>query len=143
AHLLEHWPERRRQTLNKIAQGHARFRTHGDVDDIGYRKLVNDQEKDISIGEQALRQMANSRLMPVEVQDPVVRKYIEDLAAKIATNSDLKIPLHTMVLDSSDIDAIGLPGGFLILTSALVVACENEAELAGVISQQIAHVAAR
>src|SRR5262249_30257591 len=58
ARLLESWPERRRETLKKIERGEARDRKHGDIDDIGYRKPVDGQEKDIPVGEQAMRQMA-------------------------------------------------------------------------------------
>ena len=124
-------------------EGRARERKHGDVEDIGYRLLVDDQEKDISVGEQAARQMGSSKLMPAEIQDSRVRTYVETLAERIAKNSDLKLPLHVTVLDSPEISSIALPGGFLFLTSGLVLACETESQLAGVISQQVAHIAAR
>src|SRR5262249_61811623 len=71
------------------------------------------------------------------------RQYVQDLAGTIARNSDLRIPLHVTVLDSPEISAIGLPGGFLLITSGLLLASHSEAELAGIISQQIAHIAAR
>jgi len=142
-HLLERWPERRDETIRKIEEGGARERKHGDIDDIGYRKLVDDQERDIAIGQQAVRQMTLSKLTPVEVSDPAVRQYVQDLAGTIARNSDLRTPLHVTVLDSPEISAIGLPGGFLLITSGLLLASQSEAELAGIISQQIAHIAAR
>jgi len=143
AHLSEHWPNRRKHTIGKIEEGRARERKHGDVEDIGYRKLVDDQEKDIAIGQQAVRQLTLSKLTPVEVTDPAIRQYLQDLAGTIARNSDLRIPLHVTVLDSPEISAIGLPGGFLLITSGLLLASQSEAELAGIISQQIAHIAAR
>jgi len=141
--LLERWPQRREQTVRKIEEGRARERKHGDVDDIGYRKLAEDQEKDIALGEEGIRQMGSGRLMPVELQDTAVQMYVQGLARTIARNSDLKIPLHVTVLDSAEINCIGLPGGFLVVTSALILASQTEAELAGVMSQQIAHIAAR
>jgi len=143
AHLLERWPDRRAHTIRKIEEGRARERKHGDVDDIGYRKLVDDQEKDIAIGQQAVRQMTLSKLGPVEVADPVIRQYVQNLAEAIVRNSDLRTPLHVTVLESPEINAIGLPGGFLLITSGLLLASQSEAELAGIISQQIAHIAAR
>jgi hypothetical protein len=143
AHLLERWPGRRAQTIRKIEEGRARDRKHGDVDDIGYRKLVDDQERDVAIGQQAVRQMTLSKLGPVEVSDPVIRQYVQNLAEAIARNSDLRTPLHVTVLDSPEISAIGLPGGFLLISSGLLLASQSEAELAGIISQQIAHIAAR
>jgi len=141
--ILEHWPDERERTLQRISQGHARERKHGDIDDIGYRKLTENQEKDIAVGQQAVRQMASSKLMPSEVQSPLVRQYVQKLGARIAQNSDLKVPLHVTLLDSAEINSIGLPGGFLFVTSGLIRACETESELAGVMSQQIAHIAAR
>ncbi len=142
-HLLEHWPQRREQTIHTLEEGRARERKHGDIDDIGYRKVADNQAKDISLGEQAIRQMAGSRLMPAEIQDAAVRQYVQSLSEKLARESDLKVPLHVNVLESADINATGLPGGFLFLTSGLVLACDTEGQLAGVISQQIAHIAAR
>jgi hypothetical protein len=141
--LLKRWPQRREQTARLIDGGRSRERKHGDVDDIGYRKLIEGQDKDIAVGEQAIRQMAGTGLLPPEVQNPSVRQYVQELAAKIARNSDLKIPLHVAVLDSADINAIAFPGGYLFVTSGLFLACETESELAGIVSQKIAHIAAR
>jgi predicted Zn-dependent protease len=141
--ILERWPDERERTLQRISQGHARERKHGDIDDIGYRKLTENQEKDIAVGQQAVRQMSSSKLMPAEVQSPLVRQYIQRLGTRIAQKSDLKVPLHVTLLDSAEISSIGLPGGFLFVTSGLIRACDTESELAGVMSQQIAHIAAR
>jgi peptidase M48-like protein len=141
--VVEHWPGRREEILRRIEDGHARERKHGDIDDIGYRKLVPDQQKDVALGEQAVRQMKSSGLMPWEVQDPEVQQYVRRLTARIAANSDLKVPLHVNVLDSAEINAIALPGGFLFVTSGLIVAAETEAELAGVLSREVARIAAR
>ena len=142
-YLLERWPERREKTARRIDEGRARERKHGDVDDIGYRKLVEGQEKDVALGEQAIRQIGSGAVRPLELQDAAVQHYVENLAGKIAAHSDLKLPLHVTLLDSAEINCIGLPGGFLVLTSGLILASQTEAELAGVISQQIAHIAAR
>jgi len=141
--LLERWPGQSEQTSRLIEKGLARERKHGDVDDIGYRKLTDDQEKDIELGQQALRQMSAGGTMPGEVRDTSLQQYVQNLGAKIARNSDLKVPLHISVLDDADINAVALPGGFLFITSGLFLACETEAELAGVVSQQVAHIAAR
>src|SRR5262249_7435567 len=118
-YLLAHWPERREEVARRIDEGRARERKHGDADDIGYRKLVEGQEKDIAVGEQAIRQIGSGTGRPAELQDTALQHYVEKLAGKIATNSDLKIPLHMTVLDSAEINCIGLPGGFLVLTSGL------------------------
>jgi hypothetical protein len=141
--LIAHWPERRRQTENAIEEGRAQERKYGDIEDIGYRKLADDQQEDISLGEKALRQLAASGLLPPQIPLPSVQEYVQNLAARIARNSDLKVPLHVTVLDSVEINAIALPGGFLVLTSGLIDACRTEAELAGIVAQKIAHIAAR
>jgi Zn-dependent protease with chaperone function len=141
--LFDQWPDRREQVALAIEQGRARQRKHGDVEDIGYRKFVEDQEKDIASGELAARQISSGKLTPLEVPDPVIRKYVQDLAAKIARSSDLKVPVHATMLDTSDINSVALPGGFIFVTSGLLLACTTEAEFVGVISQQIAHMAAR
>jgi hypothetical protein len=142
-HLLENWPEQRERTDRLIDEGRARERKHGDIEDIGYRKLADNQDRDIPVGEQAARQMASNKLMPPEIEDALVRMYVTSVAGKIARNSDLKIPLHVTMVESPEINAVGLPGGFLVLTSGLFLACETESQFAGVISQQVAHIAAR
>jgi predicted Zn-dependent protease len=81
--------------------------------------------------------------LPAEIQDAAIRNYVQDLASRIARNSDLKIPLEVRVFDNADTSSIALPGGFLFLTSGLLLACDTEYELAGVMSQQVAHIAAR
>jgi hypothetical protein len=141
--LVERWPERRGEVARRIKDGRARERKHGDIEDIGFRKLVDDQRKDIPIGEQAVRQMAFSGLTPRELPVAEVQQYVRDLASRIAENSDLKIPLHVTVLDSSDVHAIALPGGFLFVSSGLIRTAGTESELAGVIAHEIARIAAR
>jgi beta-barrel assembly-enhancing protease len=78
------------------------------------------------------------------INDAVVNDYISRLAQKIVGNSDAEIPFTIKVIDSGDIPhAYGLPGGFLYVDSALIIAADGEAELAGMIAREIAHVAAR
>jgi predicted Zn-dependent protease len=78
------------------------------------------------------------------INDAVVNDYVGRLAQKIVGNSDAEIPFTIKVIDSGDIPhAYGLPGGFLYVDSALIIAADGEAELAGMIAREIAHVAAR
>src|SRR5579862_1150829 len=78
------------------------------------------------------------------IHDPVVIDYVNSLAQKIVRYSDADIPFTVKVIDSGDIPrAYGLPGGFLYVDSALILSAETEAELAGVMAHEIAHVAAR
>lgn len=78
------------------------------------------------------------------VTDPMVADYINRLAQRIVRNSDAVIPFTVKVIDSGDMPrAYGLPGGFLYVDSALILASDGEAELATVMAHEIAHVAAR
>ena len=78
------------------------------------------------------------------INDPVVNEYVNRLAQTIVRHSDAEIPFTIKVIDSGDIPrAYGLPGGFLYVSSALILASEGEAELAGVMAHEIAHVTAR
>jgi predicted Zn-dependent protease len=78
------------------------------------------------------------------VNDPVLNDYVNRIAQKIVRNSDAEVPFTVRLIDSSEIPrAYGLPGGYLYVDSALLFAAESEAELAGVMAHEIAHVAAR
>ena len=57
-------------------------------------------------------------------------------------NSDSQVPFTIKVLDSDDINAVALPGGFFYVNSGLILAADEEAEVAGVMAHEIAHVAA-
>ena len=78
------------------------------------------------------------------VSDPALNDYVNRIAQKIVRNSDAEVPFTVRLIDSGEIPrAYGLPGGFLYVDSALIFAAESEAELAGVMAHEIAHVAAR
>lgn len=78
------------------------------------------------------------------VNDPVLNDYVNRVAQKLVRNSDAEVPFTVRLIDSGEIPrAYGLPGGFLYIDSSLIFASESEAELAGVMAHEIAHVAAR
>lgn len=141
--LAEHWPDRRADIAQQIAKGEGRQRRHGDAEDIGYRKLVREPEKDIETGEQAARQMVAGGSLPFEFQDNEVQSYVRRVAARIAANSDLRVPLHVTVVESTEPRAIALPGGYLYVTSGVLREARSESELAGVLSREVARIAAR
>jgi predicted Zn-dependent protease len=76
------------------------------------------------------------------VQDPVVTEYVNRIGQNIVRNSDSQVPFTIKVVDSDDINAFALPGGFFYVNSGLILAADEEAELAGVMAHEIAHVAA-
>jgi predicted Zn-dependent protease len=61
----------------------------------------------------------------------------------LVRNSDAKVPFTIKVVDSDEINAFALPGGFFYVNSGLITSADEEAELAGVMAHEIAHVAAR
>jgi beta-barrel assembly-enhancing protease len=75
--------------------------------------------------------------------DRVVNRYVNELGQRLARNSDAKTPFIIKVVDSDEINAFALPGGYFYVNSGLILAAENEAELAAVMAHEIAHVAAR
>ncbi|HXX22345.1 MAG TPA: M48 family metallopeptidase, partial [Terriglobia bacterium] len=77
------------------------------------------------------------------IKDPVVTEYVNRVAQNVARNSDLQVPLTVKVIDDPEINAFALPGGFLYVNSGLVLAADEEDQVAGVMAHEIAHVAAR
>jgi predicted Zn-dependent protease len=76
------------------------------------------------------------------INDPVVTEYINRIGQNIVKNSDAKVPFTIKVIDSDEINAMALPGGFFYVNSGLILAADDEAEVAGVMAHEIAHVAA-
>ena len=77
------------------------------------------------------------------IQDPVVTEYINRVSQTLVRNSDAVVPFTIRVVDSDEVNVMALPGGFLFVNKGLILATDNEAELAGVIAHEIAHVTAR
>ncbi len=96
-------------------------------------------EKQIAMGKQFAQQVESSSKM---VTDPVVTEFVNRVGQNIVRNSDSKVPFTIKVIDSDEVNAFALPGGFFYVNSGLVLAADNEAELAGVMAHEIAHVAA-
>ncbi len=115
-----------------------------DVDAIGNRKVAGwdwySIESEIRMGKEYATQIEASLKM---VTDPVVNEYINRVGQNLVRNSDAKVPFTIKVVDSDVINAMALPGGFFYVNSGLILAADNEAELAGVMAHEIAHVAAR
>jgi len=76
------------------------------------------------------------------VNDPVVTEYVNRVGQNIVRNSDAQVPFTIKVIDSDVVNAMALPGGFFYVNSGLILAADEEAEMAGVMSHEIAHVAA-
>ena len=96
-------------------------------------------EKQIAMGKQYAQQVEASAKL---IQDPVVTEYVNRVGQNLVRNSDAQVPFTIKVIDSADINAFALPGGFFYVNSGLILAADEEAELAGVMAHEIAHVAA-
>ena len=77
------------------------------------------------------------------INDPVIAEYVNRVGQNLVRNSDAKVPFTIKVIDSEEVNAFALPGGFFFVNSGLIMKADNEAELAGVMAHEIAHVAAR
>ncbi|HJT70048.1 MAG TPA: M48 family metallopeptidase [Terriglobales bacterium] len=118
-----------------------------DIEDIGRRNIGCSRgignwyslEHQIAMGKQYSDQVeATSRL----ISDPQITEYVNRIGQNLVRNSDSMVPFTIKVIDSDDINAFALPGGFFYVDSGLILAADNEAELAGVMAHEIAHVAA-
>jgi predicted Zn-dependent protease len=96
-------------------------------------------EGQINMGREYSQQVDSSSKL---IHDPVVTEYVNRLGQNLVRNSDSKVPFTIKVIDSDQINAFALPGGFFYVNTGLILAADNEAELAGVMSHEIAHVAA-
>src|SRR5216683_2252377 len=116
-----------------------------DPEEIGNRdvgKGVNfySIEKEIALGKQLAQEVERQAKI---VDDPVIAEYVNRVGQNLVRNSDAKVPFTIKVLDTEVVNAFALPGGFLFVNSGLILKADNEAELAGVMAHEIAHVAAR
>jgi predicted Zn-dependent protease len=97
-------------------------------------------EKEIALGKQMAQEIEKQAQI---VKDPEVAEYVNRLGQNLARNSDAIVPFTVKVIDSEEVNAFALPGGFMFVNTGLIRAAQSEAELAGVLAHEIAHVAAR
>jgi predicted Zn-dependent protease len=116
-----------------------------DPDQIGNRdvgKGVNfySVEKEIALGKQLAQEVERQAKI---INDPVIAEYVNRLGQNLVRNSDAKVPFTIKVIDTEEVNAFALPGGFFFVNSGLILKADTEAELAGVMAHEIGHVAAR
>jgi predicted Zn-dependent protease len=116
-----------------------------DVDQIGNRGVgsglnLYSLEKEIALGKYYAQEVERTAKL---VDDPVVAEYVNRVGQNLVRNSDAKVPFTIKVIDDDTLNAFALPGGFFYVNSGLILAADEEAELAGVMAHEIAHVTAR
>lgn len=124
---------------------HASLESKYDVSRIGNRgigKGVNfySLEKEQQMGQQFAKELESQTRV---LTDPVITEYVNRVGQQLVRHSDAQVPFVIKVLDSDEVNAFALPGGYFYVNSGLILAADNEAELAGVMAHEIAHVAAR
>jgi len=118
-----------------------------DVDAIGNRKIGGrglgnwySIETDIKMGKQYAQMVESSAKL---VTDPVIAEYVNRIGQNLVRNSDAQVPFTFKVIDSDVVNAFSLPGGFVYINTGTILAADEEAELAGVMAHEIAHICAR
>src|SRR5215475_8014259 len=114
-------------------------------DEIGNRdvgKGVNfySLEKEIALGKGLAQDVERQAKI---IDDPVIAEYVNRVGQNLVRNSDCKVPFTIKVIDTEDVNAFALPGGFFFVNSGLILKADSEAELAGVMAHETAHVCAR
>ena len=97
-------------------------------------------EKEVRLGRELAAEVDRQAKF---VDDPIITEYVNRVGQNIVLHSDAKVPFTIKVIDSDEVNAFALPGGFFYVNKGLLLAADNEAELAGVMAHEIAHVAAR
>ena len=116
-----------------------------DPDEIGNRNVAGGVnfysiEKEIAMGKSLAQQVEKQAKI---IDDPIIAEYVNRVGQNLVRNSDAKVPFTIKVIDTEEVNAFALPGGFFFVNSGLLLKTESEAELAGVMAHEIAHVAAR
>lgn len=125
-------------------------RRHGDIENIGNRNISGrvygvfpnlvSFEKEISMGAQIASEFEQTAKL---VEDPVISQYVDRIGQNLVKHSDAKVPFHIKVVDTDEVNAFAFPGGYFYINKGLILAAENEAEMAGVMAHEISHVIAR
>jgi beta-barrel assembly-enhancing protease len=131
--------------VSKMSKEMRKLALKYDVTKIGERDVAKGMnfysvDREIAMGREIAEQAEQELRL---VNDPVVTEYVNRVGQNLVRNSDAKVPFTIKVVDSGEINAFALPGGFFYVNTGLILAADNEAELAGVMAHEIAHVAAR
>jgi hypothetical protein len=103
-------------------------------------KIAGGTDKEVALGRQLAAEVDRQAKF---IDDPVITEYINRVGQNVVLHSDARIPFTIKVIDSDEVNAFALPGGFFYVNKGLILAADNEAEVAGVMAHEIAHVTAR
>ena len=116
-----------------------------DVEAIGNRGVGKGMnfyslEREIALGKSLAQEVERSAKL---IDDPIVTEYVNRVGQNLVRNSDARVPFTIKVIDSDEVNAFALPGGFFYVNSGLILRAQEESELAGVMAHEISHVTAR
>lgn len=139
------FPQGNQTNTDQSKSDQKKGNSKNDPDAIGDRNVsgkVNfySLEKEIALGKSLAQQVERQSKV---INDPVVAEYVNRIGQNLVRNSDAKVPFTIKVLEDPVVNAFALPGGFFFVQSGLILKADTEAELAGVMAHEIAHVAAR
>jgi predicted Zn-dependent protease len=97
-------------------------------------------EREIALGKGLAQEVERTSKL---IDDPVVVEYVNRVGQNLVRNSDARVPFTIKVIDSDEVNAFALPGGFFYVNSGLILRAQEESELAGVMAHEISHVIAR
>jgi predicted Zn-dependent protease len=129
-----------------MAQGTTSMPKYSDIENIGKRDINRGQSNFTSpaaetrLGQQAATELERNVTL---VDDADIQGCVDRIAQNIAKNSDAKFPITIRVVQSNDVNATALPGGFIYINTGVIKTADSEAELAFVIAHLVGHVAAR
>jgi predicted Zn-dependent protease len=104
-------------------------------------RSVMNEESEIAEGKKAHEQVLQEYGV---VKNARLQAYVNDLGQRLAKQSHRsQLKWHFTLLDSPEINAFALPGGYVYVTRGILAYMEDEADLAGVIGHEIGHVTAR
>jgi beta-barrel assembly-enhancing protease len=138
-------PDKNSKTAAKSDPQKKKKKKDRDPEEIGNRDVGDGMnfysiEKEIALGKSLAQDVERQAKI---IDDPVIAEYVNRVGQNLVRNSDAKVPFTIKVVDDESVNAFALPGGFFFVNSGLILKADNEAELAGVMSHEIAHVAAR
>ena len=131
---------------SKDSKDNKKKKKNSDVENIGNRNINKGSinfvslDKEIAMGRQLAAEIERQVKL---IEDPTINEYVNRVGQNLVRNSDAKVPFTIKVVESDEINAFALPGGFFYVNSGLILAADDESELAGVMAHEIAHVAAR
>jgi predicted Zn-dependent protease len=141
-------PASKTNTAPQQKPANAQLPSDKDPDQIGKRNInkgiigkhSGSLEKEVAVGRQFAAEIDKESKF---IDDPVITEYVNRVGQNLVLHSDAKVPFTIKVIDSDEVNAFALPGGFFYVNKGLILVADNEAELAGAMAHEIAHVAAR